>query len=93
MRYIRSSFPCELPSIAPMGAERRLAAVMFTDMEGFTALMQSDEQLALAKRDQCSEAGDGGFHLDDFLLPGVDRLIDRSGLTPLVHTGKCECSV
>ncbi|MDQ5874695.1 MAG: adenylate/guanylate cyclase domain-containing protein, partial [Actinomycetota bacterium] len=35
-----------------MGAERRLAAVMFTDMEGFTALMQSDEQLALAKRDK-----------------------------------------
>lgn len=35
-----------------MGAERQLAAVMFTDMEGFTALMQSDEQLALAKRDK-----------------------------------------
>ena len=35
-----------------MGADRQLAAVMFTDMEGFTALMQSDEQLALAKRDK-----------------------------------------
>ena len=35
-----------------MRAERRLAAVMFTDMEGFTALMQSDEDLALVKRDR-----------------------------------------
>jgi adenylate cyclase len=32
--------------------ERRLAAVMFTDMQGFTALMQSDEEVALAKRDK-----------------------------------------
>jgi predicted ATPase/class 3 adenylate cyclase len=35
-----------------MGVERRLAAVMFTDMQGFTALMQSDEEVALAKRDK-----------------------------------------
>ncbi|MEP6665382.1 MAG: adenylate/guanylate cyclase domain-containing protein [Nocardioidaceae bacterium] len=35
-----------------MGSERRLVAVMFTDMQGFTALMQSDEELALAKREK-----------------------------------------
>ena len=35
-----------------MAAERKLAAIMFTDIEGFTALMQSDEDLALAKRDK-----------------------------------------
>src|SRR5688572_7042335 len=35
-----------------MRAERQLAAVVLTDMEGFTALMQSDERLALAKRDK-----------------------------------------
>ena len=36
----------------PVGAERRLAAVMFTDVQGFTALMQSDEALALAMREK-----------------------------------------
>jgi predicted ATPase/class 3 adenylate cyclase len=32
------------------GLERRLAAVMFTDMVGFTALLQADEQLGIDKR-------------------------------------------
>ena len=32
--------------------ERQLAAVMFTDIEGFTALMQTDEALALSKRER-----------------------------------------
>ena len=36
----------------PVEAERRLAAVMFTDVQGFTALMQSDEALALAMREK-----------------------------------------
>ncbi|MEM9529068.1 MAG: guanylate cyclase, partial [Bacteroidota bacterium] len=31
-------------------AERRLAAVMFTDIIGYTALMQADEQKAVAQR-------------------------------------------
>jgi len=33
------------------GVERRLVAVMFTDMEGYTALMQVDERRAVEKRD------------------------------------------
>jgi predicted ATPase/class 3 adenylate cyclase len=32
--------------------DRRLVAVMFTDMAGYTALLQADEQAALAKRDR-----------------------------------------
>jgi len=36
--------------------ERRLVAVMFTDMAGYTALLQADEQEALAKRGRYWEA-------------------------------------
>lgn len=34
------------------GLERRLAAVMFTDMVGYTALLQADERLGIEKREQ-----------------------------------------
>ena len=32
--------------------DRRLVAVMFTDMVGYTALIQADEQVGLDKRDR-----------------------------------------
>ena len=34
------------------GLERRLVAVMFTDVVGYTALMQQDEQAAVDTRDR-----------------------------------------
>jgi predicted ATPase/class 3 adenylate cyclase len=40
------------------GLDRRLVAVMFTDMVGYSALMQADEHSALEKRDRYWEAVD-----------------------------------
>jgi predicted ATPase/class 3 adenylate cyclase len=56
--------------------DRRLVAVMFTDMLGYTALMQVDERLALEKRDQYVRALES--HHDAFGGTIVQRLGDGS---------------
>ena len=38
-----------------MEATRQLAAIMFTDMEGYTALMQKNEQVAIERRNRHRE--------------------------------------
>ena len=40
---------------AIMDTIRQLAAIMFTDMEGYTALMQKDEQAAIERRSRHRE--------------------------------------
>jgi class 3 adenylate cyclase len=56
--------------------DRRLVAVMFTDMVGYTALMQADERLAVDKRDRYVKALDR--HHDALCGTVVQRLGDGS---------------
>jgi predicted ATPase/class 3 adenylate cyclase len=56
--------------------DRRLVAVMFTDMVGYTALMQADESLGLDKRDRYMSALES--HHDAFGGTIVQRLGDGS---------------
>src|SRR5947208_12383464 len=56
--------------------DRRLVAVMFTDVVGYTALMQTDERLALDKRDRYMSALES--HHDAFGGTIVQRLGDGS---------------
>ena len=56
--------------------ERRLVAVMFTDMVGYTALLQADEQLGVAKRERYVAALER--HHDELGGTIVQRLGDGS---------------
>jgi predicted ATPase/class 3 adenylate cyclase len=56
--------------------DRRLVAVMFTDMVGYTALMQTDERLGIDKRDRYISALES--HHDAFDGTIVQRLGDGS---------------
>src|SRR5438067_1816072 len=56
--------------------DRQLVAVMFTDVVGYTALMQTDERVAIDKRDRYMRALKG--HHDDFGGTIVQRLGDGS---------------
>jgi len=56
--------------------DRRLVAVMFTDMVGYTALMQADERLGVEKRDRYIRALES--HHDAFGGTIVQRLGDGS---------------
>ena len=59
-----------------MPLDRRLVAVMFTDMVGYTALIQADERVALDKRDRYMSALES--HHDAFGGTIVQRLGDGS---------------
>jgi class 3 adenylate cyclase len=54
--------------------DRRLVAVMFTDMVGYTALFQADERLAMDKRDRYVKAVE--HHHEAFGGTIVQRLGD-----------------
>jgi predicted ATPase/class 3 adenylate cyclase len=56
--------------------DRQLVAVMFTDVVGYTALMQTDERVAIDKRDRYMRAVQGRH--DDFGGTIVQRLGDGS---------------
>jgi class 3 adenylate cyclase len=56
--------------------DRQLVAVMFTDIVGYTALMQTDERLGLDKRDRYMSALES--HHDAFDGTIVQRLGDGS---------------
>ncbi len=58
------------------GLDRRLVAVMFTDMVGYTALIQADERVGLDKRDRYMSALES--HHDAFGGTIVQRLGDGS---------------
>src|SRR4051794_3234077 len=76
------------------GSARRVVAVMFTDMVGYTALMQSDEQRAVAKRDLYVKAlesrhlaagGTIGQRLGDgsmSMFPSVLAAVEAGGAIP-----------
>lgn len=74
--------------------ERRLVAVMFTDMVGYTALMQTDERLALDRRDRYVRALErhhaacGGTivqRLGDGSMSMFPSSLARPGADPLIR--------
>lgn len=62
--------------MSPEFLERRLAAVMFTDMVGYTALIQTDESLGLDKRERYWSALESGHEACGGTI--VQRLGDGS---------------
>jgi class 3 adenylate cyclase len=73
-----------------MDLQRQLAAVMFTDIEGFTALMQTDESAAIAGRDKylaVLEQHHGAFGGEIVQFLGDGSLSGTSGQNPRSRCG------
>jgi len=62
-----------------MSSSRQLAAIMFTDMVGCTALMQANEQLAVQQRDRSRK--------------NLDAALTKYGVKLLQHYGDGTLSV
>jgi len=91
----RSAFSIAFPKFTPYSlimAIRQLAAIMFSDMSGYTALMQQNEQLALSKRRRLKEVleasvsghhgkileytGDGALSIFNSAIDGVKCAVE-----------------
>ena len=70
---------------------RRLAAIMFTDLVGFTALMQEDEHRAKSTREREREDVDVSLHLDCASVYAAfgqsDKVMERSKGAAEMHIG------
>jgi class 3 adenylate cyclase len=80
-----------------MPSTRQLAAIMFTDMVGFTAMMQTDEQLAAKKKEKYKKVlensinnfkgkilqyyGDGSVSIFNSTIDGVNCAIEAQNLS------------
>src|SRR5207253_30593 len=75
--------------VVVVALDRRLVAVMFTDMAGYTALLQADERLALDRRERYWDALER--HHEAFGGTIVQRLGDALQLRQMARRAHRSC--